>query len=276
MSIQQSQPVEENFPLDAIDPPEHQHRTELDHTELGRLADSLNELGLLQPIGLVREVDSHRARLVWGWRRFNAARLAHWVTIRARIFPPGYDADRARAAENEFRQDLNPIERAQVCARWLSEGLALAEIARRMRREVGTVQGWLDLLQLPDDLRDAVATGALSASVARELARVDFDAYRADLLNEAIRTGATTRVVASWAAYYAADRDRIITNTITVNEIVQRAGQYRTKVICEAGGEEVPIEDSRSIRVCVECYRTLTEAFAVALAAQANQVDGPE
>lgn len=265
MSINPTSPYESEFLLDAIDPPDVQHRAALDPVELGRLADNLNELGLLQSVGLVVNADGQRATLVWGWRRFNAAKLAGWQKIRARVFPHGYDADRARAAENEFRQDLNPIERAQVCARWLGDGIALAEIARRMRREIATVQGWLSLLQLPEDLRDVVAGGQLSAGVARELAKVDFDKYRADLINEAIRTGATTRVVASWAAYYAADRERIVQNTITVHDIVQGAHQYVTKIVCESCRTEVPIEDSRQIRVCAADYATLMRAFQEAL-----------
>lgn len=261
-------PYESDFLLDAIDPPDVQHRAALDPVELGRLADNLNELGLLQSVGLVINADGARGTLVWGWRRFNAAKLAGWQKIRARVFPHGYDADRARAAENEFRQDLNPIERAQVCARWLGDGVAVAEIARRMRREIGTVQSWLALLQLPEDLRDAVAAGDLAAGVARELAKVDFDRYRADLLNEAIRTGATARVVASWAAYYAADRERIVQNTVTVHEIVQQAHQYRTKIVCECCRAEVDIELSRQIRVCASDYDTLMRAFQEALQQQ--------
>lgn len=261
MSTTAAESATELVALDLIDPPESQHRGPLDPIELGRLVDSLNELGLLQAIGLLRHADDARFTLVWGWRRFTAARVAGWPKIAARIFPPGYDADRARAAENEFRTDLNPIERAAVCRRWLDEGVALPEIARRWRRRVETIEDWLGLLQLPEELRAAVAAGAITAGVARALAGVDFGRYRGELLHEAQRSGATVRVVEAWAAAYAADRERIIANTETVDYIMQRAADYRVKVVCEVCHAEVPIEAIRTIRCCAADYRVLEDAL---------------
>ncbi len=248
--------------LDRIDPPDRQHRATLDPTELGRLADSLAADTLLQPVGVVEQARGDRYTLVWGWRRYSAAKLLGWVTIDARVFPVGYDADRARAVENEFRTDLNAIERAEVCEHWRDGGMALTEIARRWRREVSTIQGWLALLKLPEDLRQAVGAGQISAAVAVELARVDFGAYRQQLLDEAIRAGATLRVVAAWTAAYAADRERVIANTVTVQEILQAAHRYRVKIVCEACGAEVPIEESRTFRVCAADYALIQETLA--------------
>jgi ParB/RepB/Spo0J family partition protein len=262
---ERSESYEQAIPLDSIDPPETQHRKTLDPVELGRLVDSIQELGLLQPLGVVQQPTGHRYTLVWGWRRYNALVLANHATARARVFPPDYPADRARAAENEFRQDLNAIERAEVCQRWLDAGVPVAEIARRFRKTPQTISEWLDLVKLPDDLKRAVAAGEIAAAVARELARVDFGDYRAGLIEEAKRTGANTRQVAAWTAAYAADRERIITNTITVQEIVQQAHLFISKVVCEAGGEEVPLDQSRMIRVCAPCYAELMAAFAAAL-----------
>ena len=262
---------ERSIPLDAIDPPAIQHRSELDITELGRLADSINELGLLEAIGLRESASPGRFEVIWGWRRYNAVKMTGAAGIRARVFPASYDADRARAAENEFRQDLNAIERAAVCRRWLDDGLALTEVARRMRREPATITGWLELLSLPADLQAAVANETMAASVARELARVDFGVYRESLIREAIRTGATLRVVASWVAAYAADRERIIENSMAVEEILQRASEYVVRVVCVCCRAEVPMQESRQIRLCAADYATLMQAFDEALAGQVEQ-----
>lgn len=261
MSTTPSAPLVIPLLLDLIDPPDEQHRGPLDPVELGRLADSLSNDTLLQPVGVVERGDGRRYQLVWGWRRYSAAKLLSWPTIDCRVFPAGYDADRARAVENEFRTDLNPIERATVCQRWIDGGLALPEVARRWRRKPETIETWLKLLELPADLRDACAAGQISAAVAHELAVVDFGAYRAQLVQQAIRAGATQRVVAAWTAAYGADRERVIANTITVEEIVQNAHRYVVKLMCELHGEETPIEESRTIRCCAACYADLMSAL---------------
>jgi len=257
MSTTPTNSVDRDIPLDAIDDPRRPSRERLEMTALGRLADDMAAQGLLQAIGLVSSERGDRYEIVWGHRRAAAARLLSWVTIAARVYPYGTDIRQARMAENSFHEALTPVEEAAECARWREDGMPVVEIARRRRRSVEWVEGRLAMLGWPEDLRMAVAAGELTLAAARELVVVDFAPYRLDLLGEARRAGATARVVAAWVAAYHADRERIIANTITIEEIQQQRHNYIVRVVCELNGEEVPVEDSRTIRACRQCYMDL-------------------
>ncbi|MDG4574451.1 MAG: ParB/RepB/Spo0J family partition protein [Defluviicoccus sp.] len=79
-----------------------------DMGDLRALADSMNELGLLQPIGVTADF-----ALVFGERRLRAARMLGWTTIAARIVDvPSIVA--GEYAENEVRKDFTPSERVAI------------------------------------------------------------------------------------------------------------------------------------------------------------------
>jgi ParB family chromosome partitioning protein len=253
--------AERELPLDAIDPPAEAHRAHLDIGELGRLADDMAARGLLQAIAVRANAYGDRYEVIYGHRRFEAARLLRWATLRARVYAHDADIEEARMAENAFRADLNPLEEAHVCARWLARGHARAHVARIMRRSEEWVAGRLAVLEFPDDLRAAVAAGTMTLAVARALAPVDFGPYRAQLIAEATRAGASARVVDAWAAHYAADRERIVTNTVTIEELAQQRDTYIVKIVCECCLDQVPLDERRQLSVCTGCYRDLLDAI---------------
>src|SRR4051812_14122022 len=79
------------LPLDAIGPNTDQPRKRFDAAALERLAHSIGERGVLQPV-LVREVDEGRFELIAGERRWRAATLAELTTIPAFVRPDTNDA----------------------------------------------------------------------------------------------------------------------------------------------------------------------------------------
>ncbi|MGH6916848.1 MAG: ParB/RepB/Spo0J family partition protein, partial [Geminicoccaceae bacterium] len=88
-----------------------------DMGDLRSLAESMRELGLLQPIGITGD-----HRLVFGERRVKAAQMLGWTCILARVVDiPSIIA--GEYAENEIRKDFTPSER-----------VALAEAIRTLRR----------------------------------------------------------------------------------------------------------------------------------------------
>lgn len=246
-------------PLDAVSDPDAPARDSISDERLGALADDMANNGLLEPIGLVDLGQGVAFQVIWGHRRTLAARRLRWPTIEAFVYPVGTDIRQARMAENAFHEQLTPLEEARECQLWLDGGMSRTEIARRRRRSVEWVEGRLAMLSWPDDVRQAVAAGELGLAVARELVAVDFGPYRADLIAEAKRAGATARVVAAWAAAYHADRDRIVANTITIEEIHQRRHEYIVQSICEVCGAQRPLEDFRTIRLCREEYAELMQ-----------------
>ena len=127
------------LPMGDIDPNPAQPRRRFDPTALQELADSIRQVGVLQPI-LVCEMGG-RYRIIAGERRWRAARMAKLETIPA-IVRRMDDVARMEAAliENIQREDLNPVEEAAGHARALAaiEDVRLCEaLAQRAAQE-----GW--------------------------------------------------------------------------------------------------------------------------------------
>lgn len=153
-----------------IDPKSGQPRKTFDSDALSGLAESISSHGVLQPI-LVRETGNGRYQIIAGERRWRAAKLAGLTEIPAVIL----DRDDLAAAEialveNIQREDLNPIEEA-AAFRSLSEDFKMTqeELSGRVAKSRSYVANAMRLLELPDEARELVSAGDLSAGHARTL-----------------------------------------------------------------------------------------------------------
>jgi len=153
--------------LDLIDPGSEQPRMRFDEEALERLAVSIREHGVVQPI-LVRRKGS-RYELIAGERRWRAAQKAGLNTIPV-IVKEVADSDLLEIAltENVQREDLNPIEEAQAYQKLIERvGLTQEALASRFGRDRSYITNYLRLLRLPDDLQRLVEDGRLSTGHAR-------------------------------------------------------------------------------------------------------------
>jgi ParB family transcriptional regulator, chromosome partitioning protein len=155
--------------IDLLRPNRFQPRTHVEEAKIDELARSIRSNGIIQPI-VVRTTDSGY-EIVAGERRWRAAqRLAlQKVPVVVRDIPD----DRLLAAaliENIQREDLNPIEEAHAYRRLADEfALTQEQIADAVGKDRSSVANCLRLLKLPGEIRDHVASGALSMGHARAL-----------------------------------------------------------------------------------------------------------
>lgn len=252
---------EDVLSIHLVDEPARPSRDTMDPERLGTLADDIAANGLLQKPGVRGPMDSGRYELIWGHRRLLALRLLRWAELPCMVYPPSYDPDVARVAENLQREELNPIEEAQECQRFIDKAMPRAAIARLFRRTPAWVDGRLVLLHFPPDVQDAVRAGQVSIGVAGVLAQLDHDVVRADFLKEAIRTGAKTATAETWLYHYRADRERIITNALTVEQFAAERESWVIMVPCQLCEENTDYQHTRSLRLCRECYAAIPEAM---------------
>lgn len=158
-----------HLPVDQIDPNPFQPRRVFDPAEIAALADSLRQHGMLQPV-IVRQVHD-RYQLIAGERRLRASIEAQLHEIPARVF----DLDDQRVAElamveNLQREDLNAIEKALAFRDYLAQyGGTQEELAGRLGLDRSTVSNLIRLLDLPDDVRQAVLDKKITQGHARAL-----------------------------------------------------------------------------------------------------------
>lgn len=182
--------------IDEIERSPYQPRREFKEEELKALAESLKNNGLVQP-PTVRKNSRGRYELIAGERRIRAAQLAGWKKIRVTLI----EADDQTAAvmtttENIQREDLNPIEEA-VSYKTLQEkfNLTQAEVAEKVGRGRATVANATRLLELPDEVRQLVATKILSVGHAKVLLSVDGEKDRVLLARDCVNDQLTVRAL---------------------------------------------------------------------------------
>jgi ParB family transcriptional regulator, chromosome partitioning protein len=152
-----------------VRPNPRQPRTHFDDDAIGALAESIKSEGVVQPI-IVRDTgDGYQ--IVAGERRWRAAQRAGLTTIPAIVRPIDERESMIMAlAENVAREDLNPVEQARAYAVLADElDLSQTEIARRVGKSRPAVANTMRLLELPDEVLDMVASGALSEGHGRAL-----------------------------------------------------------------------------------------------------------
>ena len=158
--------------VSAITPNPRQPRRTFDEDALEELAESIRQVGLLQPV-VVRPAGSGRYELVMGERRWRAAQQAGLTEIGA-IVKQTQDDDLLRDAliENMHRQQLDPLEEAAAYQQLLDDfGATHEELARKIGRSRPHISNTLRLLNLPPAVQKRVAAGVLSAGHARRPAQ---------------------------------------------------------------------------------------------------------
>lgn len=158
--------------IDLISPNPDQPRRRFSEDALVELSDSIRAKGVIQPLILrVDPADSDRYQIVAGERRWRAAQRAglHRLPAIIREFD---DTEVLEVAiiENIQRADLNAIEEAEGYRQLLDRfGHTQEKLAEAMGKSRSHITNLMRLLSLPEDVRSAVADGALSAGHARTL-----------------------------------------------------------------------------------------------------------
>jgi ParB family chromosome partitioning protein len=165
------------IPLDLIEPDPGQPRKEFDPEGLAKLADSLRKRGQLQPV-MVCWNDAQAAYVILtGERRWRAARQAGVEKLACIVSERSMTEGELRAVqliENCLREDLKPLEQAHAYRDLMAANeWSVRRLAEELDLNHATVLRALALLELPDDIQQRVASGALAPSAAAELSRLD-------------------------------------------------------------------------------------------------------
>ena len=171
-----------------IEPNPLQPRKQFDELELQALADSITANGLIQPLAL-RRLPNGYYQIIAGERRWRACRLAGLEEVPAVIL----EADDQKAMElalieNLQRQDLNPVEEALGYQSLMQDyALTQEQVAQQVGKSRPAIANALRLLQLPEEILDSLASGALSAGHARALLQLQ-DAHLQAIAAQKITT----------------------------------------------------------------------------------------
>lgn len=186
------------IPLNEIEANPFQPRTEFDQQQLDELAASIKVHGVIQPI-TVRKMGYDKYQIISGERRTRAAILAGLTKIPAYVRVAN-DQDMLEMAliENIQRSDLNAIEVAISYQRLLEEcNLKQEELGDRVGKDRTTVNNYLRLLRLPDDIQIGIKDGKISMGHARAMINMDDMAEQLELYHQIVDEHLSVRAVES-------------------------------------------------------------------------------
>jgi ParB family chromosome partitioning protein len=151
-----------------------QPRTTFDGEALQDLANSIKEVGIIQPLTL-RKVSENKYQIIAGERRFRASKLAGLEKVPA--FIRESDDDRMlelALIENIQREDLDAIEISLSYQRLLDEcQITQEELSERVGKKRSTVANYLRLLKLPAVIQKAIRDREISMGHARAIINVE-------------------------------------------------------------------------------------------------------
>ena len=184
--------------IDLIDDPVLAMRSDINDENLGELAKSIKEHGLINPV-TVRPVGD-RFEVIAGHRRFAACRQIGIIMLPVTI--SNVDEGEAfvvRAHENLIRQAVSPVDEAMYLGRLVNErGYTREKIIQELDRSASWVDTRLAMLDYPDYILAEVATERIGLGVAKWLMKITDEATRLNWLEPAARDGINEATAERW------------------------------------------------------------------------------
>lgn len=170
-----------DIPLEKIIPNKSQPRSYFRDQALSELAQSIESLGIIQPITVKKQDD--KFLIISGERRFRASKIVGLKTIPAYVrLADDKELLEMALVENIQREDLNAIEVALTYQRFLEElEMTQEQLSQRIGKERSTITNAIRLLKLPPVIQDAIRNGIISAGHGRAILSLDDEKLQFEL-----------------------------------------------------------------------------------------------
>jgi ParB family chromosome partitioning protein len=159
------------LPIDVISRNPRQPRSQMDQEALEELAASISKNGILHPLIVAPTENAGKYTLIAGERRLIAAGMAKLDSVPV-IIREASEQERLELAliENVQRADLTPLEAAEAY-RQLADDFNLShdQIAQQLGKSRVSITNTLRLLNLPENIQQALAKGEITEGHARAL-----------------------------------------------------------------------------------------------------------
>ena len=173
-----------------------QPRKDFDEESLEELAESIRQVGVIQPISL-KKVGNGKYMIIAGERRFRASKLVGKTTIPAYVREVDDDLMMEMAlVENIQREDLNAIEIALSCQNLMEKcNYTQEQLSERIGKKRATVTNYLRLLRLPADIQMALKDKKIDMGHARALVSVEDPVDQLNIFYQILAEGLSVRKV---------------------------------------------------------------------------------
>lgn len=240
--------------LSEIDVDPDQPRRVFSEDSLKDLSESIKAHGVLNPI-LVRLGAGGSYRLVAGERRFRASKLAGLESIPAVIDSGDTESSNVLAkqlVENIQREDLSSMEKALAIGQLRDQfSISIREIATQLGISKSSVQRSLEVLSLPEDLQQALISGAAESKILliaevedkkkRQELIADLDSYTREELKKKVSEIKAGKQILSHSGTASSLEKLSVEDKRIVSEI-QRAVGTKVNMIRRGSGGKLSID----------------------------------
>ena len=188
------------IPVDQIEPNADQPRSLFNEDALQELANSIREIGIIQPITL-RQTAENRFQIIAGERRWRASQIAGLKTVPAYIRTiKDENVMEMALVENIQREDLNSIEIALAYEHLLEQsGMTQEKVSERVGKSRTAITNYLRLLKLPAQVQMSLQKKEIDMGHARALLAIDSPSMQLKLFREILKNGWSVRKVEAMA-----------------------------------------------------------------------------
>ena len=174
----------------------NQPRRDFNEEALAELAESIKELGVIQPITL-RKMEDETYQIIAGERRFRASQLAGKSTIPAYILKADDEETMEMALiENIQREDLNPLEISLAYQQLIEQhNLSQEQLSKRVGKGRATIANFLRLLRLPGEIQVALKEKKIDMGHAKALLSLDSHADQLNVFHNIVENHYSVREV---------------------------------------------------------------------------------
>jgi len=245
--------------MEDIIPPRIAMRNVIDEPGIKQLAESIKELGLINPVNLMSVGDKYE--IVAGNRRYEAHKLLGKAEIHAIIMEQNSEMYfRTMAAENYERQDISIIDEVGFIER-LSLDLKMSQnqIAKYINKSPSYVNERMAVLDYPEALINAMIDGSITFSVAREFNKITDANVCETYLHYAIENGCTPAIARKWRKQWELSKDKPDADLTTIANNNWTESQQITSVKMKCAGcqDEFDVKELQTVYMCHTCRNSI-------------------
>ena len=183
-----------------VKPNANQPRKVFDEEKIAELAASIKENGIIQPLIVRKKGKGYE--IVAGERRWRASVKAELKEVPCIVRELDDEQNMLLAiVENMQREDLNPMEEAEGLNQMIAAyGLTQEQVSKSIGKSRPYIANSLRLLKLPEEIRDLISDGSLSAGHGRTLVSIPDEARQIEIARKILKDGLSVRETEKLAA----------------------------------------------------------------------------
>lgn len=235
--------------LSSIVPNPNQPRRDFDEEALQELADSIREIGIIQPITL-RDMGDGTYTIIAGERRWRASKLAGLQTVPAYIRTVDDENMMEMAlVENIQREDLNSLEVALAYQHLMEQyGLTQERLSEKVGKNRATVTNYLRLLKLPAAIQMALKDKVIDMGHARAILPLEDPKLQIKVFESIKQDGLSVRKV-----------EQMVKELMEGGTVKTKGGQVKMRGSNKMSGEFNALKDSLSAFFGTKVQLTCTD-----------------